>query len=267
MNWMRFFQYIKGLSSQAKETLFPRSCALCQSAGSFLCESCFPVLQNSIRHSQSCGSCGARETPQGVLCSNCAGTVPHDGIFAAFRYHDPRIARLIHSFKYRFIHELGDPLGRLLASALSHSDLPLPDAIFPVPLHPRRERWRGWNQAEILANTIARSLPEDLSPPVLRGILVRTRFTVPQMSIRDKDLRKKNIEGAFQILPEKKAEFLSKFSQKTEKYSDKDSPFEISGKNIWLVDDVAASGSTLAAASAALKDHGAKEVFGIVIAR
>lgn len=236
-----------------EEAFFPRLCGVCRAEGSFLCPSCALNLSNSMRQTQSCGHCGVRETPLGVLCFDCVGSAAHDGIFAALRYHHPEVARLIHLFKYRFVQDLGNPLGAHLARALLQSEIPLPDAIFPVPLHPRRERWRGWNQSEILAESLQKNLPEELSPPIIKTLLIRTRFTAPQMSIHDKKLREKNIAGAFHIIAPKN--------------SGKTHSFDITGKRVWIVDDVAASGSTISACAHALKRRGAREVFGIVVAR
>ena len=252
MNRHTFPSFLEKIWFFAGEMLFPRSCGVCGATKSFLCPSCFLALSNGRRQSQSCGHCGVRETPLGRLCFECAACAPHDGIFAALRYGDHRVARLIHLFKYRFIRDLGTPLGTLLASAVAHSELSLPDAIIPVPLHPRRERWRGWNQSEILADALAEHLPEDVRPPVVKNILIRTRFTSPQMSLRDKELRQKNIEGAFRV---------------NQKDAASSAPFDPRGKRIWIVDDVAASGSTIAACAATLKERGAREVFGIVVAR
>lgn len=252
MNGIDLRTSVKRLFSFGKEALFPRFCGVCQKESSFLCDKCFLELSKRLRHSHTCGYCGVRETPDGRLCPDCQGVALHDGIFAALHYDDPRIAHLIHLFKYRFVHDLSIPLGKLLATAMLQSDLPLPDAIVPVPLHPRRKRWRGWNQAEILAETLARHFPKEISPPVLNDLLVRNRFTAPQMSLKSKELRKKNIEDAFQ---------LSKKCQPTE------DGIPLIGKRFWVVDDVASSGSTISACARALKEHGAREVFGIVVAR
>lgn len=243
---------LKQLLDVFKETLFPHSCGICRKTGSPLCNSCFLLLGNTLRHSQSCGHCGIRETPSGSLCPECSGHAPHDGLFAALRYDDPRIARLIHLFKYRFIRDLATPLGALLATATLRAELAIPDAIIPVPLHPRRERSRGWNQSALLANAFITHFPVTLMPPILDTLLVRTRYTATQMSIRDRTLREKNTEGAFRIL---------------EHAPDTPPSFDIGGKRLWLIDDVAASGSTIAACARTLKEHGAHEVFGIVIAR
>lgn len=232
-----------------RDTIFPAFCGSCGKEGSALCEPCFLALPRRI--SQTCGSCGIRETPIGKLCHECAGS-PIDGLFSASRYDQRVISHLIHLFKYRFVRELGSPLGRLLAESVLRSDVPFPDAIIPVPLHPRRERWRGWNQAEILADELARWLPPDIAPPILRKRLIRTRFTTPQMPIREKSLRKLNIRGAFRA---------------NEATRGIDMPFDLQGKRLWIIDDVAASGATVSACAEALKQAGAAEVFGIVVAR
>jgi competence protein ComFC len=246
------FRFVKRIFSSFEEAVFPHTCGICRAENSPLCPSCFQALSAARRHSQVCGYCGTRETPLGALCFSCAGTAAHDGIFAALRYDDPRVARVIHLFKYRFIRDLGTPLGTLLGSALLQSELPFPDALLPVPLHPRRERWRGWNQSDILAEALHKSFPEDIAPPLIRNRLIRTRHTTPQMSIRDKTLRKENMENAFQV--------------STTDANDGDS-FDIVGKNLWIIDDVAASGATIAACAKVLKEHGAREVSGIVVAR
>lgn len=263
VEYRRFFERLLFLG---KEALFPRFCGICHKEGSFLCESCFSVLLQGRRQSQICGHCGVRETPEGQLCFNCTGAVSHDGIFAALHYNDPLIAHIIHLFKYRFIRDLGTPLGTLLGITLLQSELPLPDAILPVPLHPRRERWRGWNQADVLAKSLTQSFPQDIIPPIINDIIVRTRFTTPQMSLQNKDLRKKNIEGAFQITTS-----IQKRPTKHQQYEQQDTskrmPLGIQGKSFWIIDDVAASGATIAACAQTLKEHGAQHVFGIVVAR
>lgn len=248
-----------------KETFFPRFCGGCRKEGSFLCEPCFSTILQGRRQSQVCGHCGVRETPEGRLCFGCSGAISHDGIFAALHYDDPLVAHIIHLFKYRFIRELGTPLGTILATALLQSELPIPDAILPVPLHPRRKRWRGWNQADILARSLTRNFPQDITPPILDDMLIRNRFTTPQMSLRDKNIRKKNMEGAFQTITGNQsspAGYRQRGRQDTPKEAS-----NIRGKSFWIVDDVAASGSTIAACARTLKEHGARHVFGIVVAR
>lgn len=251
MNIRHFPSFFRRIAFVLQDAMFPLSCGGCGIYGVPLCDSCFQSIQR--RSSQYCGVCGARETPLGKICYECLITAPnHDGIFAACHYGDSKMSRLIHLFKYRFLEELGAPLGTLLAESVLRSEIPLPDAIIPIPLHPRRERWRGWNQSVFLAEALLKHIPEDIAPPLLKDTIIRIRHTAPQMSFRDKKSREKNIKDAFQKNPDKKI---------------KNIPFDIRGKRIWLVDDVAASGSTINSCASVLKQHGAKEVFGIVLAR
>lgn len=242
------FSSLHAVDTLLRDTLFPRSCGVCEKPGTILCSKCFHSLPR--RSSQVCGNCGVRETPFGRSCFECIGIPAHDGIFAATHYDDPNISQLIHLFKYRFIRDLETPLGAILAESVLQSEIPLPDAILPVPLHPRRERWRGWNQSALLADALIRNIAPDIAPPLFHRLLIRNRFTAPQMSIRDRTRRKQNIKNAFSL-----------------NERSLDIPFDISGKRLWLIDDVAASGSTIDACAATLKKHGAAEVFGIVVAR
>jgi predicted amidophosphoribosyltransferase len=125
--------------------------------------------------------------------------------------------------------------------------LPLPDLAIPVPLHARRLRYRGFNQAE----KIARKLMEILLPgtpiPVRTDLLARVRFTKPQMKTDSKPERQANLSAAF-VAPIETAGPLV-------------------GKSIWLVDDIATTATTLDECARALKQAGAKTVWGIVVAR
>jgi len=129
------------------------------------------------------------------------------------------------------------------------NNLPLPDLILPIPLHPRRLRWRGFNQSELLADHIAQNLTPGFPLPVLSDFIIRTRYTKPQMKIKDYKERQKNIKGIFS---------LNTRNSLNPKLLD---------KTILLVDDIATTGATLFECGKMLKQNGAKEVFGTVIAR
>jgi ComF family protein len=149
--------------------------------------------------------------------------------------------------KYRFIETAADPLAALLAESLAHHPLPLPDLVVPVPLHSRRLRFRGFNQAEVLARTLMAKLLPGMPVPVRTDLLARIRFTKPQMKTDSKSERLANLSAAFTV------------------------PLEVAGpivgKHIWLMDDIATTGTTLDECARSLKDAGAKTVWGIVIAR
>ena len=111
--------------------------------------------------------------------------------------------------------------------------------VVAVPLHPARLRQRGFNQADLIARNLRRSLA--LAEP--RGVLERTRPTPPQVG-RDRKRRFENVAGAFAW----------------------NGP-ELGGESILLVDDVATTGATLDACASALRAAGSGPVTGVSVAR
>lgn len=237
------------IKEQILDTLFPLYCLGCAKKGDWLCDTCLGKLP--VRLEQHCPLCLRHVTPFGQVCFSCRDThAPAlDGLFvaSAYHYHASPLPHAIHTFKYRFIPDLSVPLGNFLTSTLEKSALPLPDALVPVPLHPRRLRFRGFNQSALLAQTLATTLTPGLELPVLSDTLIRTRYTKPQMKTDSREERLTNLKNAF-ALTEGKGE-------------------TIEGKSLWLVDDVATTGTTLEECARVLKSHGAKSVFGVVLAR
>lgn len=132
---------------------------------------------------------------------------------------------------------LGPLLARTCLDTWSRADV---DLIVAVPLHPTRRRERGYNQAELLARSLAR----EAALPFCGSALRRIRATVPQVGLSDPE-RSKNVHGAF-------------CSEK---------PDLVKGKRILLVDDVMTTGSTLQSAAEALSEAGALRVFVLTAAR
>ncbi len=228
------------------DTLFPIECIGCGRSKTYLCEVCLSILP--IHTDQRCPVCTKRDTMHGQVCFDCLGQTSLDGLLVASSYKNPLLSKAIHLYKYRFIQPLSHPLGQLLVQSVTHSEIPLPDMLCPVPLHPLRLRWRGFNQSYLLAQALSTALIPQLPIPLTKR-LSRTRFTLPQMSIRDADERKNNIRDAFAWKP-----------------STSDTA-DIQGKYIWLIDDVATTTSTLDECAKILKKNGAKKVFGVVLAR
>ncbi len=111
--------------------------------------------------------------------------------------------------------------------------------LLPVPLHKRRQRWRGFNQAEIIARPLAEYFGLDLS----LELLVRRRYTRPQAKLEPAQ-RRQSIKNSFVCRRQ-----------------------NLAGKVILLIDDVATTGATLAECARILKSAGAKKVCGLVVAR
>lgn len=234
-----FQKIISTLSQSTVDLFFPRACTGCTRPGTLLCQDCAKNIPQ-LKH-QVCYQCQRVTTRFGEHCTECPKT-PLDGVFSATCYQVPLMQRLVHLYKYGFIRSLAEPLGIILAEQLEKSALPLPDIALAVPLHPRRLRFRGFNQSELLLQATARHALFPLT--VTNGILLRTRYTKPQQKTRRKQERLENLVNAFTI---------------TDAAS-------IKGKTVWLFDDVATTHSTLLACATALKQAGAKHVYGIVVA-
>jgi ComF family protein len=153
----------------------------------------------------------------------------------AVDHYEGRLRDIIHALKYEGRRSITPPLGTLMrdcgAELLSGAD-----AVVPVPLHPRRERARGFNQAEDLAS--------HLGPPVAK-LLARVRFTASQIEL-PADARQENVRDAFALIPVPRA--------------------PIPGVVV-LVDDVATTGATIEACAKVLKRGGVREVRALTAAR
>ena len=227
------------------DTLFPLRCLGCGAPGHNLCDACLATFPRRLR--QRCPTCLKATTPRGETCFACTGIRSLDGLFAASLYRSSLVAETLHTYKYRFIPAFAEPLGTWLADRIIECDLPLPDIFIPVPLHPRRLRFRGFNQSALLAETLADTLTPGLSIPVLTDCLLRIRYTKPQMKTASREERLGNLTNAFALAP--------------------DSQALIRGRSVWLIDDIATTGTTLEECARVLKDAGAKSVFGITLAR
>lgn len=225
------------------DTLFPIRCLSCRKEGQWICDACFSKI--NLRDDHVCGVCEKVSTPGGLTCIACKRKSDLDGLIVAASYKNPLIAKAVHLFKYGFASDLHIPLGNILVKALQKNDTPLPEIIVPIPLHPRRLRWRGFNQSKLLAQHIAANLLPQMPIELVENILVRKRYTPPQMQIKNYAHRQQNIQGAFAIA----------------------NPEEIKDKIVLLVDDIATTGSTIFECASVLKKNGAKEVYAAVIAR
>ena len=185
------------------DVLFPISCLSCGADDIWLCENCLRKMQVFLF--QVCPKCERFIIESGKLCQTCKrATLKNkdfflDALVVAAKYKENDLSRIVHFYKYNLVQDLHIPLGRIMTKAFLDSDLPLPDLIIPVPLHPRRLRWRGFNQSELLANYISENLTPGLEIPVLNNVLLRKKNTTPQMKVLKYSERKENIRDAFGI--------------------------------------------------------------------
>jgi competence protein ComFC len=185
-----------------------------------------------------CPRCG-RPQASGIVCPSCwQRPTEIDGIRSPFRF-DEVIRKAIHELKYRNLKAISPCLAELLADYVKENLLP-GEALVGVPLHPRRLRERGYNQSGL----VAAELGKRIGLPVIEDCLIRVKQAQPQVKAVDVEERRRNVADAFVCRDER-----------------------VSGKQIILIDDVCTSGATLESCAAALKNKGAKSVWGLTLAR
>ena len=223
--------------SATLDLLFPRRCVGCQEEGSFLCERCQATLPRLVP--PFCRQC-AQPFASSDLCSRCreAPLPGLEGIRAPYLMGGV-VRDCVHRLKYQDFRALARVMGGLLSSYVADLDLPA-DVLAPVPLHPRRLRTRGYNQAVLLAREMGRQM--DI--PVAERALRRSRAAPPQAKSANLDERRRNVEGSFTVRDR-----------------------SLAGSAVLLVDDVCTTGSTLSACAAALKAAGASSVWAVAVAR
>ncbi|MFA5000438.1 MAG: ComF family protein [Patescibacteria group bacterium] len=228
-----------GLKSFLLNLLFPINCLGCGQEGDWLCSACFKKITFGQRQKMNL------KTPD------------LDQVFIAGDYNDPLLAGLIKKFKYNFIAALGPILARWLimfwsgqvaSQAFDMGARPLADKpnnflVIPIPLAQKRLRWRGFNQAEIIAREFSAAFGYPLNCRDLKRSGRRRR----QASLSEKE-RFNNIKGVFS-------------------WHGKPLGEDSSGTTIILIDDLITTGATLNEAARTLKAAGAKQIYGLILAK
>ena len=216
------------------DLLLPPRCGGCGAAGSLYCALCRGRTRRL--EEPTCARCGAEVEHARATCGCRARLRALTRLRSTAAYEGP-VEKALHRFKYEGRRPLHRPLAMLLAEHLAVEGLAA-EAVTWVPLHPARQRRRGYNQAELLGRELARLC----GLPALAG-LVRLRDTPPQVGL-DRLRRQANVAGAFGW----------------------EGP-ELGRRSLLLVDDVATTGATLEACAGALKAAGAGPVIGFTVAR
>ncbi|MSQ22801.1 MAG: ComF family protein [Dehalococcoidia bacterium] len=225
------------LASATVDLLFPKRCVGCDREGAFLCQKCLAELPRV--EPPFCFLCGQPGRLMMRLCPSCwERPLEIDGIRAPYRM-EGAIRQVVHGLKYQYVRALAPDLGHLLSEFIAGSNLPA-DVLVPVPLHPRRERSRGYNQSLLLA----RETGKVVGLPVDDKALRRIRATPSQARSSSQKERRANVANAF-AAETSLAE----------------------GRRILLVDDVCTTGATPEACAIALKEAGATSVWGLTLAR
>ena len=228
----------RNLARSALDLLLPLHCVGCRREGSVLCAGCIDGLR--LLEPPFCDTCAEPN-----ITGQCPWCLEHpsliDGLRSPYIFEGP-LREAVHRLKYRGWRAAAPVLGGLLAAYIEHHKFPgqaSGQVLVPVPLHPRRLRTRGYNQSHLLAKEAGKLL----GIPVRQDLVKRAKYSPPQVEARSREQRRDNVAGSFEA------------------------DAKVEGLSILLVDDVATTGSTISACSAALKEAGAVSVWGVVLAR
>jgi ComF family protein len=241
---------LRRLADGILNLLYPESCLVCSAPVARLehhgiCPACWQKAMQLRITGPCCPLCGlpyrSFEDESTHLCGKCTLRMPPYSGARAFGCYSSELSRMVQALKFDGRRDLAALLAPLLASTFLETWSPQEmDVVVPVPLHARRRRERGYNQAALLGRALARALGLRFSADAL----IRVRGTVPQVGLSDSE-RVHNVERAFRCAR----------------------PEEVNGKRILLVDDVMTTGSTIASASEAVLLGGALRVSVITVAR
>jgi ComF family protein len=225
--------------------LYPPVCTICTepvATGEYLCPACDDKVVRIVP--PFCTRC-SEPFPGAITgefsCANCEHRHLHfEAAVSAYRSRGI-VRRVVLDFKYGKQMHLRHLLGRWLLAALDDTRLRGRhfDMIVPVPLHPARERERGFNQATLLANLLGAR-----RSTLTKAALERTRYTTTQTAF-DRAERMENLRGAFRL--RKRA--------------------DVRGLRVLLIDDVLTTGSTVSECARVLKEAGASSVYAATAAR
>ena len=222
------------------QLLFPLHCPVCDGIvrpfGEKICLKCLRELKPLT--APWCMKCGKKMLTEGEFCRDCRQR-EHKYIRgrALYEYGSaaPSIYRLKYGNRQEYADFFGEEMARYLGGFIKECR---PDAIVPIPLHRRRQRKRGYNQAQLLAD----ALGHYTGVPVRGDLLRRVKNTAP-LKRQNAYERQNNLKKAFIIAQN-----------------------DVKLDTIIIVDDIYTTGSTVDEAAAVLLQHGVKRVFYVALA-
>ncbi|MEX2145026.1 MAG: ComF family protein [Candidatus Spechtbacterales bacterium] len=227
------------------DLVYRRACYGCGRADTYFCSKCYQSPE-TLPH-PICPHCNVR-IPGGILSPICKKKIGLDRVFVCAFYKNGAVNKLIKDLKYRPAHSIAKPLANFAwwwlekerYSKLVEDNV---DIIIPVPSHIKKEKRRGFNHA----NKIAEQLAVLSGITVAHKILIKEKNTESQVKTSSREDRVKNVKDSFAV---------NKLLQD-----------ELKDKNVLLLDDVITTGSTISACAKTLREKGAKEVWALVIAK
>ena len=226
--------------SKIKDYLFPRRCAICDDvicSSEYICKKC----GSKIRYisGDTCIKCGKSiQNSSRLYCYDCSRKIHiYDKGYSVFEYN--QIKNSLYRFKYSgraeyaryYAYTANSHLGTVLRGLGA-------DALIPVPIHKKRLKERGYNQAEVFANELSKLL----NIPVYNDYLIRKKATVP-LKLLDVQERANNLKKAFIIRPN-----------------------SVELETIIIIDDIYTTGATIDEISRVLRDNGVQKIYFLTVA-
>lgn len=215
----QFFIYMQNMKFLNKIllALFPQKCLGCKKENEILCLDCLRKINRP-------------DTPY------------LNEIHISANYQDSVIKKALWALKYQGVKQLAKPLAKIVTDRIWKKLETKDWLIVPIPISKNKLRKRGYNQSELIARHIFDSQIDAIWG---EGILLKTKETVSQVKIKEKEKRLANIIDNFKI----------------------EKPEMVKGKKIILIDDVLTTGATMNEAKRILKLAGAKKIVGVVVAK
>jgi competence protein ComFC len=217
------------------DILFPPACGGCGKTGWRWCQEC--QKRTPRIHGPICDRCGIPTSGQNV-CEKCRKNPPGYRMMRSWAVFDSPVQNGLHTMKYKRNIALGEALAIQMVEFVKSLQWDI-DLLIPVPLGKKRMQERGYNQVALVAQPLAyrtgiRYLPQ---------ALWKARETRSQVGL-DVVQRQLNVRNAYQA-----------------------DARSVERKSVLLMDDVSTTGSTISACTEALLSAGARDVYGITIAR
>jgi|WetSurMetagenome_2_1015567.scaffolds.fasta_scaffold21140_7 competence protein ComFC len=231
----RFTYFYYHLFWEILDWIFPPVCSGCGKSGERWCSTCDQKL--IPLPDKVCQICGY-PIDTGATCDKCLAERPGFTSLRSIYVYQDEIRNALHRLKYSNDLGVGEIMGQKCANYLNFLDWDV-DLIIPVPLGKRRRRERGYNQSALIAFPLALIM----KIPYSSKALFRKKETVTQIDFKAEE-RKLNVKDAFSA-----------------------NSTIINGKSVLIIDDVITTGSTMDACAAELINSGARNVYGLSVAR
>lgn len=217
----------------ALDLVFPPRCVACGEFGAFVCPSCAPKM--TAASPPRCERCWMPVDGRG--CARCLAQPPAFTAARSAYVYEGAVREAVHALKFGGVSAIAPPMAKAMAETFLVWQPPA-DVVVPVPLSAARLRRRGYNQAALLAQGIARR-----AGLRVEQLLRRAADTPAQALLKDERARRANVAGAFALRR------------------------PAAGRRVLLVDDVLTTGATLGACARVLLDGGAPAVYVLTYAR